>query len=258
MRRTASRDAALFYFLLSAMHAFHWNALLTPEFLGLLLRGMALTCALALLSSLFALAAGVLLAMGRCSQGRALRLLSSGCCHAVRSVPGVFWLIFLFFGLPMLVPQEAGRALNGWEAFPFWAAVAGLSIGGFPYFADIFFSVAEEGRDSLAAARLSGLKTRDIWLSIVLPSAFLSGFPALSLRLLHQLKNTSLAMVISVPELTWASQEIESLSFAGLEATTAATALYLLLGCAASLLLARAEKKLQGSFASGAGHASCL
>ena len=55
--------------------------------------------------------------------------------------------------------------------------------------------------------------------------------------MLHNFKNTSLAMVISVPELTWASQEVESLSFAGLEVTTAATCIYLAMGGVLSLLL---------------------
>ncbi|MBR5050189.1 MAG: amino acid ABC transporter permease, partial [Desulfovibrio sp.] len=96
----------------------------------------------------------------------------------------------------------------------------------------------------LAAARLSGLSGLGFWGRVALPQAYAASMPALSARLLHNLKNTSLAMVISVPELTWASQEVESLSFAGLEATTAATCIYAGLGFAFSLVLMLVERRL--------------
>lgn len=87
------------------------------------------------------------------------------------------------------------------------------------------------------AARLAGLRGAVFWCRVVLPQAVAASLAAISIRMLHNFKNTSLAMVISVPELTWASQEVESLSFAGLEATTAATCIYLAMGGVLSLLL---------------------
>ncbi len=235
------------------MYMFHWEIFLDRQVADLLLHGAAVTCGLAVLSSLLALAAGMFLAAGRASRNVLFRRACSIYCDAVRSIPGVFWLILLFFCLPLLVPHAAGAVLCAWDGFPFWAAAAGLAIGGSPYFSDILYSIASEEDEALAAARLSGLKGVDFWFFVAFPSAFLLGFPALSMRLLHQLKNTSLAMVVSVPELTWASQEIESLSFAGLEAATAATVLYIGIGSAAAFLLARAEKALQGRFPLGAG-----
>ena len=93
------------------------------------------------------------------------------------------------------------------------------------------------GKNAMDAARLAGLRGAVFWCRVVLPQAVAASLAAISIRMLHNFKNTSLAMVISVPELTWASQEVESLSFAGLEVTTAATCIYLAMGGVLSLLL---------------------
>jgi polar amino acid transport system permease protein len=54
---------------------------------------------------------------------------------------------------------------------------------------------------------------------------------------LNNMKNSSLAMVIGVAELTWQSQQGESLTFRGFEFTTAATVIYLLLSLTISAVV---------------------
>ena len=223
----------------------HWDVLLEDPYPGILLNGLATTLELALVSTAASLVLGSLLAVGRASDSRLARSACGGFCDLVRSLPGVFWLLAFFFCLPMIVPEPAGRALNGWDGFPFWAAAAGLSVNNAPYVADLLYAVmGQAGRGAMASARLSGLTGFSFWGRVALPQAYAASMPALSARLLHNLKNTSLAMVISVPELTWSSQEVESLSFAGLEATTAATCLYAGLGFAFSLVLMLVERRL--------------
>lgn len=232
------------------MYTPHWSLLIEPVYLRILLHGVALTLSIAALSSLLSIALGVALAIGRTrsqsTQAVVCARLCAGFCHVVRSIPGVFWLILPFYCLPFLLPQSACRALNGWEHFPFWAAVAGLTVNNAPYLADILFSVMHTtGRDALACARLSGFTGWRYWFRLVLPLACSASLPALNARMVHNLKNSSLAMFISVPELTWASQEVESLSFAGLESTTAATVLYMGLGLGLSGLLLLAQRHME-------------
>ena len=224
----------------------HWDVLLEDPYPGILLDGLATTLELALVSTAASLVLGSLLAVGRASESRLGRGACALVCDLVRSLPGVFWLLAFFFCLPLIVPEKAGLALNGGDGFPFWAAAAGLSVNNSPYVADILYAVmGQAGGGAMASARLSGLSGFGFWCRIALPQAAAASMPALSARLLHNLKNTSLAMVVSVPELTWASQEVESLSFAGLEAATAATCIYAALGFAFSLCLMYAERRLQ-------------
>lgn len=216
----------------------HWKVLLEPPYPSILLTGVWITVLLALISSVASFFLGVMLAVGRASGSRTARIPCTFFCDIVRSLPGVFWLLLFFFCLPVLLPEGAGLALNGWDGFPFFAACLGLSVNNSPYIADILYSVmGVSGKNAMDAARLAGLRGAVFWCRVVLPQAVAASLAAISIRMLHNFKNTSLAMVISVPELTWASQEVESLSFAGLEVTTAATCIYLAMGGVLSLLL---------------------
>ena len=53
--------------------------------------------------------------------------------------------------------------------------------------------------------------------------------PPLSIEFINVVKNSSLAMTISVAELTFQTQEIEAQTFRGFEAATAVTVLYVCL-----------------------------
>jgi polar amino acid transport system permease protein len=64
---------------------------------------------------------------------------------------------------------------------------------------------------------------------------FRATLPPLGTRMVHNFKNTSLCMAISASELTWATQQIESLTFRGIEATSIATLFYIVL---ASVMIA--------------------
>lgn len=79
----------------------------------------------------------------------------------------------------------------------------------------------------------SGLSRSQQYLFVLLPQAVRIMLPPLGTRMIHNFKNTSLCMAISAPELTWATQQIESLTFRGLEVTALATGFY----CVVALML---------------------
>jgi polar amino acid transport system permease protein len=156
----------------------------------------------------------------------------------------VFWLLVWFMLVPAVVPASFGAIMNEWDAYPFLAAVLGLSFNNTPYVADILYSaIATVDRDVVASARMAGIRGLHFWLSVMLPGAIVSTVPALSARFIHNLKNTSLAMVISVHDLTWTAQEIESLTFAGVEATTVCTLIYAAMAAGFSAILALAGRR---------------
>ena len=106
-----------------------WEVLLEPPYPSILLTGVWITVLLALISSVASFFLGVILAVGRASGSRTARIPCTFFCDIVRSLPGVFWLLLFFFCLPVLLPEGAGLALNGWDGFPFFAACLGLSGG---------------------------------------------------------------------------------------------------------------------------------
>src|SRR5258706_321850 len=65
---------------------------------------------------------------------------------------------------------------------------------------------------------------------------------ALGVEFINVIKNSSIAMTISVTELPFQPQQIESLTFRGFEAATAITLLYVLLALTIVLLMAAIER----------------
>jgi polar amino acid transport system permease protein len=151
----------------------------------------------------------------------------------------LFWLLFFFFVFPELLPYGLGDKLNAYVHYPVVAGIIGLTIDNSSYVSDILRS----GRMAIPygqreAAITLGLSRVQQWTQVLLPQVFRAALPPLGTRMVHNFKNTSLCMAISAPELTWATQQIESLTFRGIEATTIATAFYIALaGIMVSIIL---------------------
>jgi polar amino acid transport system permease protein len=127
-------------------------------------------------------------------------------------------------------------SLNDYVYYPIVAGVMGLTVDNASYVSDILRS----GRLAIPhgqreAAISTGLSRIHQYTHVLLPQMFRVTLPPLGTRMVHNFKNTSLCMAIAAPELTWATQNIESLTFRGIEATTIATGFYIML---ASVMLA--------------------
>ena len=84
-------------------------------------------------------------------------------------------------------------------------------------------------REQMEAARASGFSYLRAMQHIILPQAIRHTIPPLIGQFLNLTKNSSLAMTIGVAELTYQARQIESYTFKGFEAFTAATLIYLAL-----------------------------
>lgn len=222
---------------------FEWSVLYTVNetydmHLGLeLLKGLVLTVKISLVSSLLALLLGTFFGLGRLSKFKPLRWTSAAYVEFFRNTPLLVQLFFWYFAMPLALPQAAREFVYA-QDFEFWAATLGLSI----YTGSFMAEVIRAGLQSipkglLEAAYSSGLSYFQVLTRIILPLAFRAIIPPLGSEFLNNMKNSSLAMVVGVAELCWQSQQIESLTFRGFEATTAATLLYLGLSLTISLIL---------------------
>jgi polar amino acid transport system permease protein len=79
----------------------------------------------------------------------------------------------------------------------------------------------------MEAARSSGFSYLRSMYFIILPQAVRLTIPPLINQFLNVTKNSSLAMTIGVAELTYQARQVESYTFKGFEAFTAATLVYL-------------------------------
>lgn len=233
-------------------YKFDWSVLFTvnPTYkihMGfLLLKGLWLTIKISLISSLLALSLGIIFGLGRLTQFRPMRWLSATYVEFFRNTPLLIQLFFWYFALPMGLSED----LRSWlfeHEYEFWCATIGLSV----YTGSFMAEVIRAGLQSipkglLEAAYSSGLTYLQTLRKIILPLAFRNIIPPLGSEFLNNMKNSSLAMVVGVAELTWSTQQVESLTFRGFEATTAATVLYLSLSLTISGILNLINIKLKG------------
>jgi polar amino acid transport system permease protein len=207
-------------------YKFDWSVLLVYR--HLLWQGLVMTVQLAALGMVLSLALGGVIGLGRRSDAKPLRWLCGAYIEFFRNIPLIVQLFFWYFAV-------------GLEAFP--AAVIGLTVYTSAYIAEVIRSGLQSiPRTQIEAARSFGMTPFQVIRHVVLPQALMRVIPPLGVEFINVIKNSSIAMTISVTELTFQTQQIESLTFRGFEAATAITILYVFLALTIVLLMAVLER----------------
>jgi polar amino acid transport system permease protein len=174
------------------------------EFL-MLVSGLQWTAGLTTLAFAGSFALGVLLLIPRVARLRMLRWVASGWIQAVQGTPLLGLLFVAFFALPLF----------GWDVSRWVAATVALSVYGSAFLADIWRGAVEAiplGQWEASAA-LGLTRWRQLRL-VVLPQAFTIAIPPTVGFLVQLIKNTSLASVIGVVELSREAQLVNGATFA--------------------------------------------
>ncbi|MGC9325705.1 MAG: ABC transporter permease subunit [Desulfomonilia bacterium] len=222
---------------------FHWAVLyeVNPtykEIFGIwLLRGLALTIEISLISTGIALVMGTIFGIARLSHFKPTYYLATGYVEFFRNTPLLVQLFFWYFAFPMALPEGMRIFLNE-HNLEFWAATIGLGIYTGAFVAEIVRAgIQAIPHGHVEAALSSGLTGPQMLRFVILPQAFRIIIPPLGSEFLNNMKNSSLAMTIGVAELCWQSQQIESFTFRGFEATSAASLIYLGLSLSISVIM---------------------
>jgi len=221
----------------------NWGVLFTEPYIGWLLEGIVATFGLALSGAAIALTLGSLVGIARTLPIAPLRWMGTAYVEVFRNIPLLVQMFLWFFVLPELLPKAMGHWLKRGLPYPeFYSAMMCL---GFYYAA----RVAEQVRSGIEsvpralsmAARATGLSLMQTYRHILLPLAYRIIVPTLTSELLSIFKGSSIALTIGVLEITAQSRQIESYTFQGYEAFTAATVLYLAIGTLLLILMHRLD-----------------
>lgn len=168
-----------------------------------LVRGLGLTLAIAILAYCFGTLFGFLAALGEISQSRALARLLTGYAAAMRSLPELLVIFFLYFGGGyllgvILIPfGHAGFV----EVSGFWSAVLALALVQGAYASEVFRgAILAVPRGLGEAAAALGLRPRQVTLTIVAPMALRYAFPGLANLWMVVIKNTPLVSVVGLED----------------------------------------------------------
>jgi polar amino acid transport system permease protein len=218
-------------------YKFDWAIVTSGKYFGWLLSGINTTVQLSLVSIALAFLLGLIIAVMRMSQVTPIRWLAHVYLEFFRNTPLLVQIFFWYFGSYQVLP----RAVNDWLAstnFEFSAAVLSLSIYTSAFIAeDIRSGVRSIPKEQMEAARSSGFSYLRAMQYIILPQGVRITIPPLINQFLNLMKNSSLAMTIGVAELTYQARQIESYTFKGYEAFTAATLVYLGMSLAITALV---------------------
>ncbi|MCJ2067635.1 amino acid ABC transporter permease [Methylobacterium sp. J-030] len=220
-----------------------WAILVREPFLGWLIAGTGLTLAIAGLGWAIALTVGVIVGIGRTVANRPIRAASAIYVQVFRNIPLLVQMFLWYFVLPELLPTAWGHWLKRDLPAPeFWTAVVALGLFTAARIAEqVRSGIRTVPQGQTQAALASGLRATQTLRLVVLPQCFRIILPPLTSELLTTIKNSSLALTIGVLELTAQSRQIESNTFHGFEAFTAATAIYLAIATLVRLAMRRFE-----------------
>lgn len=203
-------------------------------FLPPLLQGTYLTILLTILSLILSLIIGFVVALGRMSKVR----LISGVCKVYisifRGTPLLVQLMYIYYALPSI----------GIDLTAIQAAIIGLALNESAYLAEIFRAgIQSIPKGQTEAAYSIGMRASKAMRRIILPQAIKNVLPAIGNAAIILLKNSSLAAIITVVELTRSGEILAASTFRTLEVFTLIAILYWLLHYPLALLVNYLEKK---------------
>jgi polar amino acid transport system permease protein len=185
-------------------------------------RGARTTVQLTLVSGSLGLLIGVLIALARLSRLRLFRLPATGLLWVIRGTPLLVQLLFVYFALPNIVP--------GLRLSDFWSSIAALSINVGAYNSEIIRAgIQAVPPGQREAANALGLRPLYVMVLIVLPQAFRICLPPLVNNIVSLLKDSSLAYVIGVVELSLVGSRVQSESFRPIPVFVTVASIYLAL-----------------------------
>ena len=217
-----------------------------------LLQGFGTTCALFILTLIFALPLGLLISFCTMSRFKPLSFLSKIFVWVLRGTP-LMLQIFAIFYLPGLLGLFTWpRMSTGWAWFDttfttrFIAALVAFVINYAAYFSEIFRGgIQSISKGQYEAGQVLGLSKREVFFKIVLLQVIKRIIPPMSNEIITLIKDTSLANTLAVAEIireaksfsaTYSVKIIIPLLYAG--------AFYLVFVGLLTILLGKLEKKL--------------
>ena len=220
------------------------------------LEGLLLTVRITLVSFAIAMTIGLFTGLARVSKNVILNNLATFYVEVIRGMPLVVLMLYVAFViLPIFVNllNGLGESLNlsglaslNLRDISFESrAIAALAIGFGAYEAEIFRAgIVSIERGQMEAARSLGMNYIQAMRYVILPQAIRRVLPPLGNDFIALLKDSSLATVLAVPELTQLGRVQRSSTFRVFEVFNSVAFLYLSMTLVLSFLVRILERRL--------------
>jgi len=211
-----------------------WLHLMAQSLWPLLYAGLVFTVPLTLVSFAIGLALAFVVALVRLFGPKWAVAIVRFYVWLFRGSPLLVQLFVIFYGLP-----NVGIVLD-----PLTAAIIGFSLNVGAYNSEVIRGVIESiPKGQWEAAYSMGMTREQALRRAILPQAARVALPPLSNSFIALVKDTSLAAVLTVPEVFQAAQRIASVTYEPLILYTEAALVYLLFSSVLSSAQVRLERK---------------
>ena len=200
------------------------------------LGGLVGTLYLSIITILFSTLLGLMIALIRISKKRVLTALSSAYIWVIRGTPILLQLYFFWLILPKILSSKITDQT---------CILMALTINASAFIAEVIRSgiqAVDQGQNE--AGESLGMTRPHIFVKIILPQAFKNILPALGNEYIAIMKETSLASVFFVVELTTAYKTVQSATFLPIPSLTISGVIYLLLVALMSQLFRKVERRM--------------
>lgn len=200
---------------------------------------IGVTVKLTIISFLFAIVLGLLLALGKLSTSKFIKGFCTVYIELARGIPALAILFLLYFGLvPLGIVFDA-----------FTASAIGLGMSAAGYIAEVFRAgIQAIHKGQREAALAVGMTPSMTFRYIILPQAIRVILPPLLNMVIILLKDTSICSLISTEELMLRAKDLAMMSFLPMHLFLLAGVIYFLLAWPLSLMTRRVELKMQQGY----------
>jgi len=204
-----------------------------------LISGLGWTVLLAVCAILVSVTTGLLVSLLSFAKNRGLRAIGRMYVEAFRSIPMLVMVLWVYYGLPVVLGIELGV---------FAAGVVALALCDSAFEAEIFRAgIQSIDRGQHEASESIGLTWFDKMRYVILPQAIRRILPPLGNQFVYMLKTSSLVSIIGLTELTRKANELVVTEYRPLEIYTFLILEYLVLIVIVSFLFRKLEQRMSVS-----------
>jgi polar amino acid transport system permease protein len=209
------------------------------HYLSPLLKGIPMTLAVTAAAFAFGVVGGLLLFALRRSRLALVRLPAVFLIDLIRAIPAIAWVFLVYYGL----------AQEGFRLGAFAAAVVALGLFSSAHVAEIYRAgVLSVDRGQWEAARAIGLGEFRVATEVIVPQALRVVVPPATSYLINLLKDSAVASVIGVSEVTFRAHQEAQATFDGLTVFALAALIYVAISLPLAGFSRSMDRRLRAAF----------
>ena len=203
-----------------------------------LAEGFLITVEIFVLTLLFSLPLGLIVAFGRMSGCKVIRIISKIYISIMRGTPLMLQIIVVYFAPFYVFRMQVGTGYR----FP--AVILAFVINYAAYFAEIYRGGIESiSAGQYEAAKILGYSKAQTFFRIILPQVIKRILPSVTNEVITLVKDTSLAFVVAVSEMFTIAKQIASAQTTMMPFVIAAV-FYFVFNLLVAIVMDKIEKKL--------------